>query len=257
MKKNTDFSERINEVIDFLNVSKNVFAKKLGYERSQSIYDIANGKSKPSFDFFKRLLNSEFSEIISIEYLITGDGSLEKKKEQQKLHNESITRSITNNFKNETSIKSYTSKKNLPIQSDNNSISTEGVLIPLIPVEAMAGWGKGDVQVMDYETGLYKIPEFDNITVDFMIRVRGSSMYPKYNSGDTLACLKVELGVFFQWNKVYVLDTSQGAMVKRIRKSDKENHILCVSDNSNYDPFDLPLQDLFAIALVVGVIRME
>ncbi len=138
-----------------------------------------------------------------------------------------------------------------PTQEDNSK------LIPMIPVEAMAGWGKGDAQVMDYELGHYKIPEFDNIKVDFMIRAKGSSMYPKYNSGDTLACLKVSLGVFFQWNKVYVLDTSQGAMVKRIKKSEKDNHILCVSDNQNYDPFDLPLKELYGIALVVGVIRLE
>lgn len=105
--------------------------------------------------------------------------------------------------------------------------------IPLIPIEAMADWGTGEVQVMGYEMGLYKVPEFDNIKVDFMIRARGSSMYPKYNSGDALACLKV----FLQWNKVYVLDTSQGAMVKRIKQSDKENHILCVSDNPKLRPF--------------------
>lgn len=129
--------------------------------------------------------------------------------------------------------------------------------VPLIPVEAMAGWGQGDVAVMDYETETYKIPEFDKLKVDFMIKVKGSSMYPKYNSGDTVACRKIALGSFFQWNKVYVLDTSQGAMVKRIKKSIQEDHVLCVSDNKSYDPFDLPIEELYSIALVVGVIRLE
>ena len=40
-------------------------------------------------------------------------------------------------------------------------------------------------------------------------------MQPKYNSGDLVACRVVPLGTFFQWNKVYVLDTEQGALIKR------------------------------------------
>lgn len=51
MKENTDISERISQMLDYLDVTRNVFAKSLGYNRSQSIYDIINGKSKPSFDF--------------------------------------------------------------------------------------------------------------------------------------------------------------------------------------------------------------
>ncbi len=91
--------------------------------------------------------------------------------------------------------------------------------IPLIPIDAMAGFGTGGVQVMDYDTQKYVVPEFTELNVDFMIRVKGSSMYPKYNSGDLVACKKLVLSdIFFQWNKVYVLDTDQGALIKRIKK---------------------------------------
>ncbi len=58
MSKNTDISERLSQLIDYLNVSKNEFAKKLGYNRSQTIYDIINRKAKPSFDFFNKFFNS-------------------------------------------------------------------------------------------------------------------------------------------------------------------------------------------------------
>ena len=128
--------------------------------------------------------------------------------------------------------------------------------IPLIPIEAMAGWGEGETQVLNYETSQYIVPEFSG-KADFLITVRGSSMYPKYSSGDIVACKKVSIGTFFQWNKVYVLDTSQGPLVKRIKKSDKEEHILCISDNKDYDPFELPINELYNIALVIGVIRFE
>ena len=74
MKKNTEISERIAKLIEYTDVSSNEFAKKLGYKRSQTIYDILNGKSAPSYDFFNRLLNTEYSETINLKWLITGSG---------------------------------------------------------------------------------------------------------------------------------------------------------------------------------------
>jgi phage repressor protein C with HTH and peptisase S24 domain len=82
-------------------------------------------------------------------------------------------------------------------------------------------------------------------------------MYPKYNSGDIVACKKLPLDTFFQWNKCYVLDTSQGAMIKRIHKSKKEGFLLLVSDNEKYKPFDIPIKDIYSLSIVIGVIRLE
>lgn len=83
-------------------------------------------------------------------------------------------------------------------------------------------------------------------------------MYPKYNSGDLVACKKLFINdIFFQWNKVYVLDTEQGALIKRIKKGADNEHITLVSDNPSYDPFELHLSKVYAIALVVGVVRFE
>lgn len=78
MKNNTSISERVVQMIDYLGVNTNDFANKLGYNRSQALYDITNGKSKPSFDFFDRLSNSEFSEIFSLDWIITGKGDMLK-----------------------------------------------------------------------------------------------------------------------------------------------------------------------------------
>ncbi len=142
----------------------------------------------------------------------------------------------------------------------NNSIlisAENNIGIPLIPLDAMAGFGTGTMQIMDYDTERYIVPEFTELNTDFMIRVKGSSMYPKYNSGDIVACKKLPLDTFFQWNKVYVLDTIQGAMIKRIHQSEKEGYITCVSDNQSYKPFDISLEDVYSLALVVGVIRLE
>ena len=93
---------------------------------------------------------------------------------------------------------------------------------------------------------------------EFLIPVKGSSMLPKYNSGDIVACKWVPLtDIFFQWNKVYVLDTNQGALIKRVHKGSDDQHITLVSDNKNYEPFEVALSAINAIAIVIGVIRLE
>ena len=76
-QKNTEISERIFKVLDFLNVKPQQFAKQLGYSRPQMIYDVLKGKAKPSFDFWERFFNSEYSERINGSWLITGKGPME------------------------------------------------------------------------------------------------------------------------------------------------------------------------------------
>lgn len=128
--------------------------------------------------------------------------------------------------------------------------------IPLIPFEAMAGALTCEQTVLEYECERYVVPMFKG--ADFLIPVKGSSMYPKYSSGDIVACQRVSMSdLFFQWNKVYVIDTNQGALIKRIKPGSDKEHVLIVSDNEKYDPFELPLAAIHAVALVIGVIRLE
>lgn len=102
----------------------------------------------------------------------------------------------------------------------------------------------------------YVIPAFKD--AEFLIQVKGSSMIPKYNSGDIVACKKLPLdSLFFQWNKVYVLDTIQGALIKRVKAGSDANHLLIVSDNERYEPFELHISQIHSVAIVIGVIRLE
>ncbi len=132
--------------------------------------------------------------------------------------------------------------------------SDEG--IPLLPISAMAGAFTGEVTVMEYECERYVIPAFKG--ADFMIRVTGDSMFPTYRSGDLVACQRVPLeDLFFQWNKVYVLDTVQGPLIKRIKRGTDPNHILIVSDNTDYDPYEITRNQFNGVALVRGIVRIE
>ena len=131
--------------------------------------------------------------------------------------------------------------------------------LPLIPFEAIAGYLSTDnegVRLEDCER--YVIPEFDRRGAEFIIRVSGSSMYPKYSNGDLLGCKKIENILFFQWGKIYVLDTSQGALVKRVYEHENDDFVMLVSDNKDvYPPFAIPKSDIRSLSIVVGVVRLE
>ncbi len=137
-------------------------------------------------------------------------------------------------------------------QNDSNAVG-----VPLISSEAAAGFGTATFSITESDVqARYVVPDFPEI--DFMIRVKGSSMYPKYSSGDVIACRVIRERKFIQWNKAYVVATrEQGILCKRLRESDQPECLLAVSENPEYAPFHLPVDEITGMALVVGVIRLE
>ena len=131
--------------------------------------------------------------------------------------------------------------------------------IPLIPLDAVAGFPATDSTCAYIDScDRYIIPEFQNKGADFLIRVSGDSMTPLYYSGDLIACHKIKDIRFFQWGTVYVLETSQGVLVKRVMESIEHNDcILCASENGTiHRPFLLPKDDIRSMSTIVGLIRI-
>ena len=83
---------------------------------------------------------------------------------------------------------------------------------------------------------------------------------PEFFSGDIVACKKVTMDkLWFQWGKTYVISTTQGELIKVLKKGEDDSHITAVSLNKEkYEPFQLPTDEIHAggIALVVGLIRI-
>ncbi|WP_373172700.1 LexA family transcriptional regulator [Prevotella merdae] len=141
-------------------------------------------------------------------------------------------------------------------ESHSIKLSEDGTGIPLIPVEAMAGCFTGSQTVLLQECERYVVPAFKN--ADFLIRVSGDSMVPRYFSGDMVACKMLSLAdIFFQWGKVYVLDTDQGALIKKVERGSSNDTITLVSENQAYQPFELLIRQVYHIAIVMGLIRTE
>ena len=126
--------------------------------------------------------------------------------------------------------------------------------IPLIPTEAVAGYGTPNYElpIENY----YAVPEFER--ADFLIRVKGDSMAPKYMSGDVVACKTIEAVNFWQWHAIYVIATrNQGVLIKRVEPGTEPDCITCVSENPVYRPFSVPKEEIISVASVLGAIVFE
>lgn len=188
-------------------------------------------------------------------------GYLSVQKKRSADMGESVILKIIDYFQDLNPIWFLTGNGNMIISEKNDKIQAVPCCeeikhgIPLIPFPAMAGVFSGEINVLDYECERFIIPSLKD--ADFMIRVNGLSMFPNYTPGDIVACKKLPLDTFFQWNKVYVVDTDQGAIIKRIRKGSTSDKLLIVSDNPDYENFELSRESIYHIAIVLGGIWLE
>lgn len=260
MSAKNDVSSRFIAALECLlgeNVvsDKKAFAAKVGISPSM-ITEIYKGRSAVGTTAIQNIVKV-FD--ISGDWLLTGEGSM-LKSEQTGNRQAAKAQKIEPGKENKWHINHcVTTQPSQPSSLTPNAIkqpegSHEG--IPLIPLSAMAGAFTSDIPVMEYECERYVIPAFKG--ADFLILVKGDSMQPTYHSGDLVACQKIPLSdIFFQWNKTYVLDTDQGPLIKRVRQATTADHVLLVSDNADYAPFELPVTALHAVALVRGIVRLE
>ena len=220
---------RLTEIADYVAGSTRSFEVACGLQRG----NIGNMSDDGAIGSDKLAKIIDAFPFLDVEWILTGKGEMIK----ADIDKASLKPGVE-------------AKKKIKIIPAKNN---EG--IPLIPINAMAGYFAGEIQINATDCDYYVVPLFKE--AEFLIPVKGSSMYPKYNSGDIVACKRVPLDTFFQWNKVYVLDTEQGALVKRIKKGETDDTITIISDNPKYEPFILQKSKIFAIAIVVGVIRQE
>ena len=216
-----DKKERLEAIIEHYSHGKpSVFAKYIGVAPST----ISSWLSRNTFDYDMIFAKCEN---ISSDWLLTGEGEMMKSAPDQ--------------------------RPSCPV-----AVPTDDPLsgIPLIPLGAMAGALTSEQTIMEYDCDRYVVPAFKG--ADYLIQVKGTSMFPTYHSGDIVACQNVPLSdLFFQWNKPYVIDTNQGPLIKRVKPGSDNDHIRIISDNKEYDPFELRVCDINSVALVVGLIRLE
>lgn len=156
----------------------------------------------------------------------------------------------------------YSEKSNIndPLNGYTNNFTSSTPRIPFIPFESFGRLTEKTVMELDSESikESYFIPLFNGIKIDFMLPVLGSSMSPKYNSGNVVGCRLLSEIEFIQWNKVYVIATkSQGTIINRLKPSKRSKYVTCQSDNKEYGDFEISKTDIQTIALIVGMIGVD
>lgn len=122
-------------------------------------------------------------------------------------------------------------------------------LVALLPVSAQGGT-LNDFVVSVKDSSCEKI--ISPIKgADFAMSVAGESMSPEYPSGSQILIKKINERAFIDWGKVYVLDTENGTVIKKLMPAKDPSKVLCVSINPNYPPFEVSFEHIFGVYRVL------
>lgn len=139
-------------------------------------------------------------------------------------------------------------------QEEDGSTSPKATL-PVIPIEAMAGTlGEfaESVQAYDCERMVSPIKG-----ADYAIKVCGDSMSPEIPNGSQILVKKIYEDEFVEWGKIFCLDTRNGAVIKRVYPTDKEDVIECRSINPDYPPFQVNVKSINGWYRVLMVLALK
>ena len=226
-QKISPIKQRILKFVESLGISKREFYAKIGVSRGT-----LESKTGITEDVLAKFIATYPN--VSVEWLLTGDGNPEK--EPASL---------------------ATIKEEFSLRTDRK---IEVQDIPLYDMSATAGlvaiFNDNNIHPEDY----LRIPNLP--LVNGAIYVRGESMVPLLKSGDIIIYKKLELSLdSILWGQIYLLSFIAGGdtftVVKYIQKSDQPGYIRLVSHNERFQPKDIPLDSICALAIVKASITFH
>ncbi len=121
-----------------------------------------------------------------------------------------------------------------------------------LPMGAVAGYlSQGQEESGGFSNlPRFSIPQFEDC--DLIVPVMGDSMYPTISNGDLVICKQVDEPHLIRFGDVYFLDTPDGHVVKRLHRHEDPKFVRLVSDNENYETYDLPTGEIRRLWLVKG-----
>ncbi len=122
--------------------------------------------------------------------------------------------------------------------------------VPLLPISAMGGSLTGFADSLDsrYRLQRLKVPVKG---ADWAMFVNGDSMAPECPNGSLVVVKRINELAFIEWGKIFVLDTCNGNILKRLKPTKDKRVVLCESINPEYPPFEVNLDDVFNIFVKV------
>lgn len=146
-------------------------------------------------------------------------------------------------------LSSTSSAQPQPSVKNERVVDDEAYKVPLVPVSALAGSLNDfslSVKRDDCETVISPIKD-----IDMAIKISGDSMEPEYPSDSQVFVKKVNERAFLEWGRVYVLNTCNGIVIKRLMPTNDPNTVLCESINPKYPPFEVNLENVNGVYRVM------
>lgn len=144
------------------------------------------------------------------------------------------------------------------LDCDDTSFSqqrAEPHTVPLLPIFAQAGhltgWSESVTEV-DCERVISPVKD-----IDMAVHIYGESMYPDIPNGSVVYVRKV-IGHVIDFGRAYILDTTDGPVVKYIAPGSDDKHLKCIS--ANHDPrfadYEILKTDILGMYRVVMCMKM-
>ncbi len=232
MSKKIATADRITELRNKLNLSQRDFADRIGITQG-ALSQLENRKSTLSLSTIVSI-SKEFD--IDCNWLLIGDTDIFYR------HN--------------------SSEESPNVEVNNELVSTDVNLIPLIKADAHAGyiWQCEDIEYIS-ALDVYQIPGFE--TGDYrMFEIEGDSMVPSIFPREIVVTERLE-----QWNEIEngtlcVLITNEGIVAKRVYRHTEDNaHLILKSDNADYKTYSIDCKDTREIweikARITSVLNAE
>lgn len=139
--------------------------------------------------------------------------------------------------------------KTEPKAGQKNELAKKPNEVYLLPVSAQAG------SLNDFVASVYA-GQCDSILspiagAELALTVAGDSMTPEYPNGSIIFIKRINERAFINWGNVYVLDTCNGIIVKKVYPTEEVAILQCVSINSAYPPFTVNMADIYGMYRVL------
>lgn len=222
IKMSSTRAERLNEAFNYLRFKGLVKTQKDLAEAigatAPNVSSALKGDEKFLTDSFIARFSEAFEEVSS-HWLLTGEGEMLRGNEAEGV--------VVAGRKSEDKIS----------------------LVPLLPIAAQGG-SLNDFVVSVKENDCERVVSPIR-GADFAMPVAGDSMAPEYPAGSQIFIKKINERAFIDWGKVYVLDTCNGSVIKRVFPSDNAEKVKCVSINPEYPPFEVSYEDIYGMYRVL------
>ena len=243
--------DRINSFIHHKGISMRSFEAKAGLTNG-IISTAIKRKTDLSWESVSKIVDTY--KDIDIEWLITGNGQMLKDDGDEISISPagSLVRSLPKP-QEERSKKTYDLPSTDEFEYTNNDNNGKIPILSELNFAIANPDEPSQVNADDY----YYIKEFRN--ADFMLRVSGDYMSPKYKSGDLIACRHDRYNTCYLWGRVYALLTcSLGLIIGRVYEHRQNTIFIIVKpENPAYPDWEIPIDEIAKSALIIGSISMD